>query len=189
MRTPKILLAGLAAAFILAPAIQAMAQALPAPVIAVIDGNRILRESTAAQTLTQEINALGQRFGAEIEQQEAALMEEQERVRQAMISVGDVARAQLESDFQGKVAAWQQDRARKEQEIRDANEIALSRISQALGPVMEELSKQTGVTLFIDKRSVMFGGDAIDLTTRAIEILNVSFPVVTLDLPANAPAQ
>lgn len=185
MRIRKIAITAIAAAFILAPAlrsVEALAQALPSPVIAIIDYGRVLQESTAYSDLDREINDLYQRFRTEIESQEAALQDEQDRLRQAMVTVGDAAKAQLETDFQAKVAAFQQDTARKEQELRDATEVARNKINDALRPVMAELSQRRGVTLFLEKRSVFYGGEAIELTSQAIEILNVSFPTVTLDL-------
>lgn len=185
MHIRKISLVCLTAAICLAPLWRSpivLAQALPTSVVAIIDYTRVLEESTAYADLDRQINGLYQRFRTEIELQEISLKEESDRVNQTMLTVGDEAKVQLQTEFQQKLAAFQQDAARKEQELKDAIEVARNKINDALRPVMAELAMRRGVTYFLEKRSVFYGGDAVDLTSQAIEILNVSFPTVTLDL-------
>lgn len=185
MHIRKISLVCLTAAICLAASWRSpivLAQALPTSVVAIIDYARVLEESTAYADLDRQINALYQRFRTEIEQQEIILKAESDRVNQTMLTVGDEAKVQLQTEFQRNLAAFQQDAARKEQELKDAIEVARNKINDALRPVMAELATRRGVTYFLEKRSVFYGGDAVDLTSQAIEIFNVSFPTVTLDL-------
>lgn len=68
---------------------------------------------------------------------------------------------------------------------------ARSAIEQALGPILQQLIKERGANLVLDKQAVVYATDmGFDITTDAINRLNakMSSYKVTLQAPPAGPA-
>src|SRR5689334_12240506 len=111
---------------------QPAAQQLPAPVIAVVDVQRILRESDAAKGVQKQLEAQRQTYLKEIGSQEKDLRDaEQDLERQRGVLSAD-AMAQKRQDLERRFAEVQQNVDQRKRILEQANNEALQAIHSTM---------------------------------------------------------
>ena len=55
-------------------------------------------------------------------------------------------------------------------------------VLNALKPILEELSNQKGITVLLEKNSVLLNAENMDITKDALKILNKELPSIEVSL-------
>ena len=185
----KILLA-LALAGFATPALVAPALAdPPQPKIVVIDKAAIMQFSKVGQDIAKQMQAYATQAKADLSAQGKALQAEGRNLQQQVaILAPDVKQKRLDA-FRAREEALQGAAQRKDEQLKTGFGQARAAMEQALGPILQQLVKERGANLVLDKQAVVFANaTGFDITGDAINRLNQKMPAFKINLNAPPPA-
>lgn len=171
-------------------AVPAAAQQLPPAVIAVINMQVLLEESSAAKSIRGQVEKLRNDFQEEVNRQDQRLREqEQELKRQQAVLAAEAFNAKRR-DFQQQVAKAQQDVQTRLRELDEMAARGLNDVRRALLPILVDLAKEQGYNIVFANTQLVFASKQLDITDEVLKRINTSLPAVNLQtLPkAGAPA-
>lgn len=163
----------------------ALGQQKQPPVIAILDMQRILRESVAVKDMQQEIDGLRSSYQDELRGREESLRAaDQELSRQRAVLSAD-AYAKKRQELEQQVATVQ----REIQERRDSMEKlfggGMDQVRQVLVEVVSEIAKEQDVDLVLSKATVVLVKPELEITDEALVRLNQRLPKLSLSVPQN----
>ncbi len=163
----------------------ALAQKLPAAVVAVIDYQRILRDATAARSIRDQIEARRKAYQAEISEQEERLHEADKAVARQRSVLTAEAFAQKRREYEQEVAQVQKMVQERRRELDSVSAAALNEVKTALIEVVTNLADERGFNLVLPSSDVLFFARRIDLTDQVLAELNERLPKVQVPKAAN----
>src|SRR5689334_15903102 len=177
--------AGLAAALFVTPALADP----PQPKIVVIDRAAILRFSKVGQDIAKQMQVYANQAKNDLSAQGKALQAEGRNLQQQVaILAPDVKQKRLDA-FRAKEEALQGAAQRKDEQLKAAFGQARAAMEGALGPILQQLVKEKGANLVLDKQAVVFANaGGFDITGDAINRLNQKLPSFKVNLNAPPPA-
>ena len=154
----------------------------PQAKIVVLDRAAILQFSKVGQTYANQAKA-------DLSAQGRALQNEGRTLQQQVaILAPDVKEKRLEA-FRAKEQALQGAAQRKDEQLKAGFAQARMTMEQALGPILQQLVKERGANLVLDKQAVVFANaNGFDITGEAINRLNQKLPALKVNLNAPPPA-
>ena len=161
--------------------------ATPAPRIIVIDRNVILRLSSAGQAMMGSVSTLSEQADTEFQSQAEQLQQEAQELQQQLAILAPDARQQRQEEFFVKQQDLQIRVQQRQQRIQGGLAIAGQQLDQALQPILQDIMRERGANMVLDRSSVIFSAIDIDVTATAIERLDEALPTLTVrlaDLPA-----
>lgn len=178
-------LAGLA--ILAAPAAAATA---PAPKIVVIDKAAIMQFSKVGQDIARQVQNYANQAKNDLTAQGRALQEEGRTLQQQVAILAPDLKAKRMAAFEAKQRALQNAAQKKDEQIKAGFYQARQAMEQALGPIVQEVIKQRGANIVVDKQAVVFATvNGFDITQDVIARLNEKMPTFKVDLNAPQPAQ
>ena len=185
-----ISLAALAAATISVPSV-AVAQAVPAATIAVVDLDRVTRECNACKTaltaLQGQISSLRARQTAL-----AGPLETEQKAIQAAINAlngaqPDAALTNRIKAFQTRQQQGAQEMSTREQQIQRNQAYIQQQVSQKLGPIYQQVMQRRGANVMVERSATLAAANSVDVTADVLAGLNAALPSIATTAPA-APA-
>lgn len=162
----------------------ARAQAAKAPAFAIIDVQKVLRESTAVQQLSQRIEKSREKYQGELRTKEQELRgADQELARQRTILTAAVF-AQKRKELEERVATLQRDVQERKRALDQAFGTGMSQVQSALAEIATEIAEERGLDLILSKATVVIVKPAFEITGEALSRLNQRLPAVTVSIPA-----
>ncbi|WP_170294861.1 OmpH family outer membrane protein [Roseospira navarrensis] len=182
-----LLLAGAVSATM--PATVARAQdPFPNAAIGIIDMQRILRDSTAAQGVDQTRQSYLDSYNKQTAAEEQALREEQRGLSLAPNQAPTPELQQKARAFQNKVAQFEQRVAERRRNLERALSMALSQVQQMITVVADEVAAERGINLVLYRSQVPLFDPRMEMTEDVLTRLNERLPEVEFPDPANLPA-
>lgn len=185
----------------LAPGIAAIASATPAAAqpadtagggpagraaasdIAVIDFQRAVRESSAAQAVQEQLATLRRAYQDEFGQIEQDLRAIEQELTEARDRLPDAEFAERRREFERRITEAQR-RAQARRSVLDrALDEAMGRVRSTLLEVVAEIAGDRGVRIVLNKQQVVLADRALDITEAALGRLNEVLPTVVVELP------
>ena len=144
--------------------------------IGVIDLNKILAEADAAVGASEQIEEIAKDIEGEIKKSDEEIIKEQNLLIESQAIMAPEAFDTKRKEYEIKVQKYNAERQSKLLKIDEL--IALSRndVLNALKPILEEISNQKGITILLEKGSVMLNADKMDITDEVLKKLNKEFP-------------
>jgi Skp family chaperone for outer membrane proteins len=142
--------------------------------ILTIDPERLYAESDYGQQTTREIEALGAELTAENRRIEEELTAEERALTEQRADMAPSDFRVLADAFDEKV---QEIRREQDAKTRDLNRLLEERqvaFLNAAAPVLEQLMREAGAAVILERRSVFLSANAIDITQIAISRLNAA---------------
>jgi len=158
---------------------------LPAPVVAVVDTDAILRDSLASKGIRLERDKFAQTYQTQVQDEEKRLRtEDQELVNQRSVLSPEIFQ-QRATDFQKKLADFQT-RVRDKQERLDYSfQQSMQEIGQTLVSAASEVAKERGINVVLTRYQILFFTDTgMDITAPVLTKLNAKLPNVKFQDPA-----
>jgi Skp family chaperone for outer membrane proteins len=175
---------------LMAPSIAWAQEQLKAPIVVIIDVQRILRESLSAQSVRTQIegrrSTLRDEFAKLEEELRAA---EQELARQRTV-LSEEAFAEKREAYERRITEAQRMFDTSRRQLDESFQKALKEIQVAMFQVGEGLGTELNADLVLARSQVIFFNQDLDITDRVLERLNKQLPAVTLsagDEPEPAP--
>jgi outer membrane protein len=185
----KLILASLAASIAFLPT-AASAQALSAPVVAVVDVQRATAQCNACKTALTQLE--GQLAGLKTYQTslEAPLRTEATSIQSAIAALaGKTPDAALQAravGFQKRQDDAQRALAAREATFQRNRTYVLQQISAKLDPALNSVMAKRGANVMIDAANVVRAAPGVDVTTDVIAALNASLTTLGTTAPAQA---
>jgi outer membrane protein len=161
----------------------------PQAKIVVLDRAAILQFSKAGQDIARQMQTYANQAKNDLQAQGRALQKEGQQLQQQVaILAPDVKQKRLEA-FQAKERSLQGVAARKDEQLKAGFSQARATMETTLGPILQQLVKERGANLVLDKQAVVFANTSgFDITGEAINRLNQKLPAIKVDMNAKPPA-
>ncbi len=185
----KIICAAFAASALLIPA-AASAQALPAPVIAIVDTQRIQSQCNACRTALSQLE--GQLAGLRTFQTtlETPLRTENTALQAAGRALNgrapDAALQARATAFEAKTRDAQRQLAAREEAFQRNRAYVLQQINARLEPALAAVSTRRGVSVLLDASAVLRSAPGLDVTPDVLAAVNASLTSIATTAPAQA---
>lgn len=161
----------------------------PQAKIVVLDRAAILQFSKVGQDIARQMQTYANQAKNDLQAQGRALEKEGQQLQQQVaILAPDVKQKRLEA-FQTKQRSLQAVAGRKDEQLKAGFAQARATMEQTLGPILQQLVKERGANLVLDKQAVVFANTSgFDITGEAINRLNQKLPAIKVDMNAKPPA-
>jgi outer membrane protein len=167
-------------------AADAVAQATPPARIAILDVQKVIRESLVAADIRSQVSRQEKVYQSELagEEQEVRAASE-ELARQRAILSSDVF-AQKRKELNSRVAALQRGVASRKRELDRARIASFKEVERSLSDIISEIAKERGLNLILSRvntRSVvLYADDALNITAEVVKRLDQRLPSVKVPL-------
>ncbi|HET6519898.1 MAG TPA: OmpH family outer membrane protein [Geminicoccaceae bacterium] len=156
----------------------APAEELPAPVVAVIDYQRVMRDAAAARSIREQLEARRRQFQEEISSQEQQLHQVDKDLAQQRSVLTPEIFAERRREFEAEVAEVQRLVQQRRRQLDRASGDALDRVKQALIEVVTGMAEDWGFNLVLPSSEVLFFGRRLDLTEEVLARLDQALPTI-----------
>lgn len=164
----------------------ATASHLAPAIVAVVDMQKLMQESTAAKSVRDQLATRRESYQRDVRSDEQKLRETEQQLGQQRSSLTAEQFAAKRQSFEEQVRQVQQrvqDRARV---LDTAFNDALGTIKQNLGQVVAEAASEKGATLVLDKGQVIVVESSFDITATVLDRLNRRLPKVDVRFPTES---
>ncbi len=159
----------------------ASAPALADTSIGVVNVQKIMRDSKAAQSVRAQLQAKQKAFQADLDAREKQLYSEDQALAKEQATAKDKAAFEKKvKDFRAKAAAAQRDVQTKKQQLDKAFEGALSQIQTTVGSIVKEVASEKKMNTVVSSSQVLYSEPAMDVTEEVLKRLDTKMPTVAV---------
>jgi len=161
----------------------------PQAKIVVIDRAAIMQFSKVGQDIAKQMQTYANQAKQDLSAQGKALQAEGRNLQQQVAILAPEVKQKRLDAFRAKEEALQGAAQRKDEQLKVAFGQARAAMEGQLGPILQQLVKERGANLVLDKQAVVFSNNnAFDITGEAINRLNQKLPSFKVNLNAAPPA-
>ena len=161
----------------------------PQPKIVVLDRRAIMSFTKAGQDVAKQMQAYSNQAKNDLAARGKALQNERNTLQQQVAILAPDLKAKKLNDFNAREQAFQNEVQRKDEQMRVAFAQAQQLMEQKLGPILQQVVKQRGANLVIDKQAVVFAPQAqgFDITGDCIKLLDQQMPSLKVNFNVAVP--
>lgn len=154
----------------------------PAPSIAIVDVERVMRESLAVKSARSQIDDIAGGLQQQIANEEEQLRSEEQQLQQQRAILSPEVYAEKRQGLQERAAALQQ-RARSLRQTLDRGMAqTMQRIQLVLFEEIGKLSEEIDVNLVLPRSQIVVAVDSFDISEKALERLNARLSEIEMKL-------
>jgi outer membrane protein len=160
----------------------------PAPKIVVLDKVAILQFSKVGQDVARQVQGYAAQAKSDLTAQGKSLQAEGRTLQQQIAILAPDVKAKRIASFQAREQALQGAAQKKDEQIKAGFFQARQAIEQKLGPILQQVVKERGANIVLDKQAIVMatvGG--YDITADVIGRLNQQMPTYKVNLNAPPP--
>lgn len=158
--------------------VPAIAQEMQAPVLAIIDVQKVLRESVAVKSLTTAIEEERDNYQKELRAQEDSLRTVDQELNRQRAILSAKAYAQKRKDLEQRVASLQRQTREKKRDWDQRFGKGISQVQNELGAVAKEIAEERGLDLIFSRATVVLVNPKFDISNEALKRLNARLTTV-----------
>ena len=144
--------------------------------IGVIDINKILADANAAVKAAEEIEEIAIEIENEIKSSDEEIIKEQNLLIESQSIMAPEAFEAKRIEYESKIQTYNSERQSKLMKIDELIAISRNDILNAIKPILEEISNEKGITIILEKTSIMMNAEKMDITNEDLKKLNKSLP-------------
>ncbi len=148
--------------------------------IAVIDINLILAEAKSAKKAAKEIEEIAVNIENEIQKSDEEMLGEQNLLIESQAIMAPEAFENKRNDYEKKVQNYNIERQNKLLSIENLIANSRKQVLDALKPILEEISNEKGITIVLEKNTVLLNAEAMDITEEVLKKLDKALPKIEL---------
>lgn len=152
--------------------ISAMAEEIK---IGVIDTQKIINASRYGKSAKEEIQKKIENLSNDLQNREAEIMALKEKIEREALVMSPEMRDEKEREYRIKVGDFQAQEKKAKQEMAQLNMKLSGRIQQDVVEIVEGIGKKGGYTFILEKGSLMYYKDVLDISDQVIEIYNKNY--------------
>ncbi|WP_291842533.1 OmpH family outer membrane protein [Maricaulis sp.] len=152
--------------------------------IAVLNEERVLRESAAGLHIAARMQEIAQEIDSELQAMSQPIQQETERLNAETASMTQQA-IQERPDLMSRIQTLNQQaqqfevtRRARQQEIVQTERQAMRPVYEALGPILEEVVAAQGIDILVDRSNLVFAAPDTDISDSVIALLDQRLPTV-----------
>ena len=150
--------------------------------IAVVDLNLILSESKAAKNATKQFEEIQKSTEDKIIASDKKMLDERNKLIEQQSVIAPEAFELKAKDYEKKLQEYQADKQNKLRKLEGVLQKARNTILEKVKPILEDISKELGVTVILEKNSVLLSANNMDITDNVIKKLNKELPKIKVSL-------
>ncbi|WP_019961850.1 OmpH family outer membrane protein [Woodsholea maritima] len=163
--------------------------------VLVMNEERIIAESTVGQHIATRLQAMGQEVQTELSPLQTQIQSESEALNTETASLSQEAIQQRPDliqriqTLQANAQQFERTREIRSRELVASERSAMQPVLQTLQEVLREIVDERGGAILIDRSSVVYANESVDITATAIERLNARItttPVNWVRMPQQA---
>lgn len=159
------------------------AEKLPSAVVAVVDMQRINKQSVAAQEIRKQVKDHRAAFQAKINKLDEALRREEQELKRQQAILAPKNFSQKRQQFQDKLGDVQRQVQDRVRELDRVLAEATRQIQLALYPIFVELSTERGFDIVLNTTQHVFSRQSLSITEDVLTRLNERLPRVQVTIP------
>ena len=166
------------------------AQSTPPTKLVVIDKVAIMQGSKVGQDVARQVQAIAKQAQTDLSAQGRSIQEEERTAVQQTAILSPDAKAKRMAGIEAKKRGLPAAAQKKDEQIKAGFFQARQQMEQALGPIVQEVVKEEGANIVVDKQAVVFAtANSFDITQKVIDRLNQKLPTINAPPPPQAPRQ
>src|SRR6201996_8913933 len=161
----------------------------PQPKIVVLDRAAIMTFSKAGQDIAKQMQAYSNQAKNDLAARGKALQNDARNLQQQVAILAPDLKAKKLADFQAREQALQGEGQKKDEQMRYAYAVGQQTMEQKLGPILQQIVKQRGANLVLDKQAIVFAPQAqgFDITIDCIKQLDQQMPALKVNFNVSLP--
>ncbi len=158
------------------------AENYPNTSIGVLDLNRVLLDAKAAKDAAEEIDKIAKSIENELKTSDEKMIKEQNKLIEAQSIMAPEAFEIKRKEYEEKVQNYNIERQKKLLSVDNLVESSRNEILDKLKPILEEMSETKGITVLLEKGTVLLNAETMDITDEVIKTLNKELPKIEVSL-------
>ncbi len=144
--------------------------------VAVVDQERMFRQSVFGARLLSQIDARGDTLAAENREIEASLTAEERELTDARAELDPAEFRERARIFDERVRRLRAEQDAKARALADLQEEARATFVRRVSPILSEMMGEIGADVLLDRRIVLTARAGVDITDRAIARIDAALP-------------
>lgn len=177
-------IAALLALFIAVTPLASQAATLPTPSVAVIDVQKILRDSTATQSIRKQMEAKRNAYQAELKKDEDRLREADQAFGKERATMSKDALIEKQKSLRADFASVERKVMSRRQVLDQSYATAMKQVRDALAKIVIDSAKAQNVNMVLPKGETMWIAPELEITDNILSQLNSTLPNVTVSFSA-----
>jgi len=158
-------------------------EALKAPVVAVVDVQRIMQESSASKGIQKAIESQRDSYQKEIQTLEDKLQNAENELRKQQTVLAPDAFAAKRRDFEKQVADVQRTVQERKRTLDTAFNDAMTHVQKTMLDIVQDIADERGANVVIPRNLLVLFASNLDVTESVLERLNKQLPQVAVTIP------
>ena len=150
--------------------------------IGVLDLNKVLLEAKAAKKAAEDIDIIAKDIEDELLISDENMINEQNKLIEAQSIMAPEAFELKRKEYEEKVQNYNIERQKKLLSVENLVERSRIEILDNLKPILEDLSETKGITVILEKGTVLLNAETMDITDEVIKVLNKELPKIEVSL-------
>jgi outer membrane protein len=154
------------------------------PAIAVVNIQQVMKDSTAAKSVREQLEGKQKAFQADITKKEEALKkEDQELGKQRNVLAKDAFEEKARA-FRAKATEVQKEVRSKKALLDTAFERSIADIQKATTEIIGELAKEKGFVVAVPTSQILYADNSLDISQEVLTRLNKKLPKLDVKFDA-----
>lgn len=149
--------------------------------VAVVDIQQIMRDSTAAKSVRDQLETKQKAYQAELKKKEETMQKEEKALAGQRATLSPEAFEKKVQEFRTKATGVQKDVQTKKAALDRGFEKALNNIQKEVNTIITALAKEKGFTLAIPSGQLLYAEPGMDVTAEVLSRLNKKLPKINVD--------
>ena len=140
--------------------------------VGIIDLNLILLEANAAKDAAEQIEKIAIKIEEEIKVSDEEIINEQNKLIESQAVMAPEAFEIKRQEYEKKVQNYNTLRQEKLRSIDNLLASSRNKVLDALKPILENISNEKGITVMLEKSTVLLSAENMDITQEVLKALN-----------------
>jgi outer membrane protein len=161
-------------------------QAVPQPVIVVVDMTQIMREAKAAKDVQAQVERQMDAYSKEVEREEGELKKLRDDLERQRTALAPELFNQRSQEYQQRYTALDHDVQVKRQALQQNYSDAMTRVENVAMQIIADVAKERKATMVVAKAALLYMNDGMDVTQDVTKRLDNKLPTMAVGPPKDA---
>jgi Skp family chaperone for outer membrane proteins len=155
---------------------------MPSPIIAIIDVQRILEESSAAKSVQKQLETQRAKFQTEIEGEENGLRQAEQDLSKSREQLAADVYADREQQLRQRFLAVERHVQARRKVLDQAFTDSMNAVRSSLQAIVNDVAHVRGVNLVLVKQQALWVDAPLEITDEVLKRLNAKLPELTVKM-------
>ncbi len=166
--------------------VYAVEATLPAPVVGVVDIQKILADLPVTKEIQKQLEELRKSFAAEVGKYETELRKADKSLAEAQKKLSEAEFAKKRTAFESRIAEVQKIVESRKAQLDKAFSGAMEKVNAKVMEAISQVAKSKGLNLVLFPMSVAYSDEKLDVSKEVSEIVKKTLTNVKIDMSEKA---